>query len=190
MQNNNILWYENPAILLKNLNQFYPDKKLEYSERINSIARLSIYLIIIINIFSLHKIWYIIPLGLLIYSYFIINVNDDQEELFEYSKPTLNNPFMNYTLGQTPPIKTACPYEDCKTDIRKKFRSTLNIDSRDIWGRNITDRNFYTMPSNINNQVHFAKWCYNAINSGECKTFGSNCIKYRNPKYHVGRYSY
>ena len=225
MQNisNNILWYNNPIILFKNLDQFYPYSELKYYEKINSIARLAIYLIIIINVLSLKKEWYIISLGLLILSYYysiknpnliinndltqenitnkiIINDTNNQEEFINCSNPTLNNPFMNYTLGEHY-ISTknesnrkhpACSYEDVKIDMRNKFRSTINTDTTDIWGRYISDRNFYTMPNTgiVNNQVEFAKWCYNSINSGECKTYGSNCTKYRNPKYHIGRYSY
>ena len=37
------LWYQNPEILLNNLDQFIPNKKLSKSENINSIARLAIY---------------------------------------------------------------------------------------------------------------------------------------------------
>jgi hypothetical protein len=234
MQNtsNNILWYNNPIILFKNLDQFFPYNDLKYSEKINSIARLAVYLIIIINVMSLKKEWYIVALGLLILSYYYsiknhhLIINDDlnnnvfqqnniykntpnkviikntinnQEEFIECSKPTINNPFMNYTLGEQYNSNKnkskrypACSYEDVKVDMRNKFRSTINTDLTDVWGQYISDRNFYTMPNTdiVNNQVEFAKWCYSSIDSGECKTYGSNCIKYRDPKYHVGRYSY
>jgi len=118
------------------------------------------------------------------------------------SKPTLNNPFMNYTLGDAFNKQTiidvksqntenlverlpACNYDDVKNDIRKQFRSILYTDLTDIWGKYISDRNFYTMPNTsiVNNQVQFANWCYNMENSGLCKTLGKNCLKYRDPHY-------
>ena len=113
------------------------------------------------------------------------------------NEPTLNNPFMNYTLGEQYKLNKkdrlqACCYEDIKKDMRRKFRSTIHTDLTDVWGQYISDRNFYTMPNTdiVNNQKGFAEWCYSSIDSGECKTYGRNCIKYKDPKYHVGRYSY
>ena len=37
----------------------------------------------------------------------------------------------------------------------------------------------------VNKQTEFANWCYGG--SGECKSTGNNCLKYRDPVYHRGR---
>ena len=76
--------------------------------------------------------------------------------------------------------------QDVKNDIKKKFRSMVYTDLTDLWGKFISDRNFYTMPNTglVNNQVEFAKWCFNIKDSGECKILGKNCLKYRDPRYH------
>ena len=97
---------------------------------------------------------------------------------------------MNYTLGdliENTNRPAACKYEDSKKNIRKEFRSHLYSDSSDIWGKFITDRNYYTMPNTdiVNDQTGFALWCFG--NSGECKTTGNNCLKQRDPTYHRGR---
>jgi hypothetical protein len=122
------------------------------------------------------------------------------------SKPTINNPFMNYTLGEslnttsTLDLRSkndkyknlsdtirlpACNYDDVKNEIRQKFRSMVYTDLTDLWGKYISDRNFYTMPNTgiVNNQVEFANWCYNMKDSGTCKITGKNCLKYIDPRY-------
>ena len=69
--------------------------------------------------------------------------------------------------------------------MRKNFRSSIFIDHNDIWGKYISDRNFYIMPNTdiVNNQVEFANWCYSMNNSGKCKILGNDCLKYRDTKY-------
>ena len=126
-----------------------------------------------------------------------LDISCANEQYNKCTKPTRSNPFMNYTLGEQYNIDNkerlpACSYEDIKTDMRTKFRSNIHTDLTDIWGQYISDRNFYIMPNTdiINNQTGFAKWCYSSIDSGECKTYGSNCLKYRDPKYHIGRFSF
>lgn len=82
--------------------------------------------------------------------------------------------------------------DNIKKEIKQKYREHLKFDSIDLWGKLITDRNYYTLPNidKINDQTGFAKWCYtNDGNSGECKTDGSNCLKDRDIRYHKGRYS-
>ena len=104
--------------------------------------------------------------------------------------PTENNPFMNYTLGDqidNPNRPKACEYDDVKNEIRKEYRKDLYTDTSDIWGKYISDRNFYTMSNteSINKQKEFAEWVYGG--HGDCKSFGIDCLKQRDPTYHKGR---
>jgi hypothetical protein len=62
------LWYQNPEILLNNLDQFIPNNKLSKVGNLNSIARFSIYLAIILLILKQDNKWLIIPLLLLFIS--------------------------------------------------------------------------------------------------------------------------
>ena len=184
------LWYEEPQVLLDNLDDFFPTNDLKREEKVNSLARLAIYLGIILIIVEKDTNWLILSLIILFISYFI-GVN---EEFIDIKKncqePTKNNPFMNYTVGDLiddPNRPPACDYEKTKDEIRNKFRSSVYSDSSDLWGRFITDRNFYTTPNTdiVNDQIGFAKWCFG--NSGECKTTGKNCLKVRDPVFHRGR---
>jgi hypothetical protein len=189
------LWYHNPKILLENVDQFFPNKKLNRIEKINSLARFSIYYSILLILLGQDSKWLSVSVIILLISTFLgttekfVSINNKSDSN-NCTKPTKENPFMNYTLGdlmENTNRSAACKYEDSKEKIRKEFRSHLYSDSSDIWGKFITDRNFYTMPNTeiVNDQTGFALWCFG--NSGECKTTGNNCLKQRDPTYHRGR---
>jgi hypothetical protein len=189
------LWYRNPGILFEKYDEFFPNKNFNRIEKINSLARFAIYFAFLLILLNQDKKWLSISIVILIISLFLgttenfVSVSDKQDEK-NCTKPTNQNPFMNYTLGdlmEKPDRTKACRYEDSKDEMRKKFRSHLYSDSSDIWGKFISDRNFYTMPNTeiVNDQKGFAKWCFG--NSGKCKTKGKNCLKIRDPTYHRGR---
>jgi hypothetical protein len=188
-------WYENPEILLKDYDKIIPHKNLPRIEKINRIAKIAFYLIILIIVGNKDTKWLSIPIIVLGITGFLgISekfTTDDKilNPTFCY-KPTTNNPFMNFTLGnmiQDPYRLPACKYEESKDEIRKEFRKHTKFDLSDIWGKHSSDRQFYIMPNTriINDQTEFAKWCYG--NNGKCKSEGIDCLKVRDPQYHRGR---
>jgi hypothetical protein len=190
------LWYENPKVLYNNLNEFIPNKDLTRPQRINAIARFAIYLAVLLVVFKQETKWLSLSVVILFLSWFLGRTENFSEETYvpkepvECLKPTKENPFMNYTLGDLIDNKErpkACKYDDVKSEMREAFRSHVYSDIGDIWGKYISDRNFYTMPNTdiVNDQMGFALWCYG--NNGECKTSGKNCLKQRDPTYHRGR---
>ena len=84
-QKDNELWYKNPIILLKNIDQIYPYTELTYIEKINSIARFGLYFLFIIIGFSQNNKWLLVSLSLFIISYYYsiepieINKNINEE---------------------------------------------------------------------------------------------------------------
>ena len=189
------LWYENPKILLDNLDQFLPLKDQNHIQKINALARFAIYWTIIIYVLQYDNKWLSISVVIILISLFLgqtENFTSLDEKLNKNvcEKPTKDNPFMNYTIGDlitNPNRLAACDYNKVKKLIRQAVRMHLFSDSSDIWGKFISDRNFYTTPNTniVNNQIGFANWCYGG--GGECKTTGNNCLKYRDPTYHRGR---
>ena len=189
------LWYHNPKILLENVDQFFPNKNLNRIEKINSLARFSLYYSILLILLNQDTKWLSVSIIILLISTFLGTTEkfespNNKLDLKKCTKPTKENPFMNYTLGdliENPYRPKACKYEDSKDTMRKEFRSHLYSDASDIWGKFISDRNYYTMPNTniVNDQTGFAQWCFG--NSGECKTTGKNCLKQRDPTYHRGR---
>jgi len=197
------LWINKPFILLNNLNQFFISNELTDNENKNAIVRFAIYFGLLIILFNQNKQWLFLSLIIIFISLFYsknnidIFLNTKIKELFTPSpkldscyKPTKDNPFMNYTLGdliETPLRESACNYTDVKNDVKKEFKKHIFTDSYDIWGKNSSDRNFYTLPNThiVNDQTGFAKWCFG--DSGRCKTVGENCLKFKDPLYHRGR---
>ena len=197
----NTLWYEDPSILLKNVYQYFPTNNLTETEKINAMARLAIYYSIIIIGVGADAKWLSVSVIIILISIFLGRTDlcsnssiltDGMKNKF-CQHPTDNNPFMNYTLADQitkPDRASACLYQDVKQEIRNKFKSKMHADSRDIWGRDTTERNFYTMPNtrNINAQTEFAKWCFNIYEAGAtCKENGENCLIAIDPRYQNGR---
>ena len=191
------LWYEN-------LGQFLPTKNQTNNEKNNALIRFTIYFTIIILFFNQDTRLLSISIIIILITFFIgkteefdsiykINLDNNLNNNLNNKtchNPTIDNPYMNYTVGDlinNPDRLAGC--NNVKPLVRQAFSTRLFSDSSDIWGKFVSDRNFYTMPNKqiVNNQLGLANWCYGG--SGKCKTSGTNCLKDRNPEYHRGRYS-
>ena len=98
----------------------------------------------------------------------------------ECIKPTKNNPFMNPNHTDKMDDKPeACPTDnkDIREEMNEKFMHNLYQDVSDVFGRNNSSRQFYTIANtqNPNGQKDFAKWLYGT--TGQCKSVDLNkCI--------------
>ena len=106
-------------------------------------------------------------------------------------KPTVDNPFMNFTLGDhisDPNRPSACPLDKIRDEEIQNFRKSVFLDPSDLFGKIVSDRNFYTMPSStiVNDQEGFLKFAYGDF--GKCKSEGKDCLKHRDNRFHRGRY--
>jgi hypothetical protein len=207
MTTNNVteLWYNNPAVLFKDINQFIPLNSLSPNQKINSLIRLAMYYTLIVLILfnnSSNKISLLYISLIIALSSFLINPSEDFNQnvvpniiLTDESncqKSTPNNPFMNFTLGdfiENPKREKACSYVDNKELVKRNFNKVIDMPviKESVWSNNLSDRNFYTMPNTaiVNGQEEFAKWCFG--DSGRCKTKGEDCLKVVDPIYHIGR---
>lgn len=191
-------------LLYENLGQFLPTKNQTNNEKNNALIRFTIYFTIIILFFNQDTRLLSISIIIILITFFIgkteefdsidkINLDDNLDNNLNNKtchNPTIDNPYMNYTVGDlinNPDRLAGC--NNVKPLVRQAFSTRLFSDSSDIWGKFVSDRNFYTMPNTqiVNNQLGLANWCYGG--SGKCKTSGTNCLKDRNPEYHRGRYS-
>lgn len=82
-------------------------------------------------------------------------------------KPNKNNPFMNPNIVDTNNPNndiSACDIDNpiIKQEIDKYFKEPIYRDVKDIYERDFSQRQFYTLPSTTipNNQEGFAKWLY------------------------------
>lgn len=108
------VWYENPEILLNNLNHFIPNNKLTKIENINSIARFAIYLGVILSLFKLDNRIMLIPLIILFISYQLNKSSKvfDKPKIVPVQpeiipeppivfKTSVENPYMNYITNNS-----------------------------------------------------------------------------------------
>jgi hypothetical protein len=189
------LWYKNPSILVEDWQHFFPTHSLSRTQKINAIARFAIYYSLLIIIFKQDTKWFSISVVLLVLSLFLGTTEafseTNKKENSKCVRPTKVNPFMNFTLADymsNSNRASACEYDEVKDEMREEFTKDIVPDPADLWGKNISDRNFFTMPWTqvVNDQTGFANWLYG--NSGDCKDKGINCEKNHDNRYHRSRY--
>jgi len=78
---------------------------------------------------------------------------------------TIDNPFMNPSIADikyNPQRPEACNIDKVKDRVEANFKKRVFKDVNDIWGREYSSREFYTVPSTTipNNQGGYAKWLY------------------------------
>jgi len=187
------IWYNDIYVLLEKPLQFFPSNNLTNLEKINALARLAVYYAIIIIFTNRNHSYLTFSVVILITSFFLGRTIDPTNTSESFSnnkldtsknnscyKPTDENPFMNFTLNdyyKNSDRPQNCPIDEVKNEMRTKFLKKIVPDPTDLWGQNISDRNFYTMPSTrvVNDQTGFANWCYGSM--GQCKSNGKGCLK-------------
>ena len=92
------------------------------------------------------------------------NINDLSEN---YKIPTKNNPFMNPTIADyntdtSLPALNSYNNKGVQRKIESNFNEELYRDVNDVFGKNNSQRQFFTVPGNEvpNDRDTFMKWCY------------------------------
>jgi len=184
------IWFDKLSILYekKYLMEVFPHKNFDLNRKLNSLVRLSIYYSAIIYFTDRKKnnVFYI-PLIVAVLSYVInrkydktrlnhitnqlMNGKESQELIDELKSdcrvPTKDNPFMNPSLaeiGSNQEIQDSCVSYNNKglqRVIEKQFNEDLYRDPNDIFGKNNSQRQYYSVPSITGEeQGKFANWLY------------------------------
>lgn len=182
------LWIEDVSILYekKYLFEIVPFKNFDLNRKLNSLFRLSIFYTIIVYLVNKSSKTLLIPVGVGIFTIIIsknLKMNNITEnirklqngdtkenflidELNEGCKiPESNNPFMNPIIFSENNYQKPCLSYNNKgiqKDIEEKFNKNLYRDVNDIFGRNNSQRQFYTVPgkTNPNDLESYKKWLY------------------------------
>lgn len=186
------LWTEKISILYekKYLFEIIPNKNFDFNRKLNSLLRLSIYYSVIIYLFDRKKSnMFYIPFVVAIVTYVLsrkyketfLNItnqnlmndlktgNDLIKDLSGSCKtPSKDNPFMNpeiydyNTQNMNTPACTSYNNKGLQNVSENIFNESLYRDVNDIFGKNNSQRQFYTVPGNSipNDQDTFAKWLY------------------------------
>lgn len=185
------LWIDKYSILYekKYLFEIIPNKQFDFNRKLNSLLRLSIYYTVIVYLIDRKKTnMFYIPFVVAIGTYILsrryketfygkittdLMNNQSPNEIIngltgKCKIPTKNNPFMNpeiYDYNTKNVEESACDSYNNKgvqSYADKLFSSSLIRDVNDLFGKNNSQRQFYTVPGNSipNDQDTFAKWLY------------------------------
>ncbi len=155
---------------------------MTFKEKLLAIVNLIIFLSLIFSLIFRNIIFILLGIILLIFIFYIYlfdeqNKIDTNETLSNRNlgfynnnicvKPSLNNPFMNPSIvdytNNNNNIK-ACPFnkEEINTNINTYFKENVFKDINDIYERNFSERQFYTVPSTTipNDRESYEKWLY------------------------------
>lgn len=186
---NDTFWLNDYKILFyqDNLTKFFPNMSMTLIEKLNALFRLSIYLSILLYLFTNNYLYLYIMIIVGLFTCYIYYNQKDNIELYFNSitnsdnnvlsqriieddkidiEPTTENPFMNINLITDNKVKPRAPpswnNETVQKEIEDKFGYNLYRDVGDLYGKSNSQRQYYTMPSTTipNNQTSFAKWCY------------------------------
>lgn len=200
-------WSKKPMVLFRTdrLLEFFITPDQSVSEKLNSIVRFGIYTSIVLAMYQ--QDWKYLTLSILtfIITYLIYdNLDLESKEKFQqldseeeisikdsekYTLPTINNPFGNNSvidIIDNPTKKPMIEYADhsdksleVKEKIEKAFNYNLYKDLGDLYGKQNSQRQFYTTPSRgvipQDPNGDFKKWLYGNMSS--CKDNMYDCIK-------------
>ena len=181
-------WFDDFTVLYQpnRLIEFFPNYQMTMIEKLNALTRLGIYLGIVLSVLLKNYLYLYITLIAFLGTFFIYKTQrnslelyfnsydsdqnkDNKRELLEKpcTKPTTDNPMMNFNIITDKRDRSkACDSWDSKKvkkEIENKFNHNLYRDVSDLYGKNNSQRQYYTMPATTmpNDQTAFAKWCYN-----------------------------
>jgi hypothetical protein len=189
IDSNDPFWIQDYKILFykERLTAFFPTIEMTLIEKLNAIFRLSIYLSIILYLLTNNYLYLYVMIIVGAFTCFIFYTQKNNIELYFNSYPesnqnmieknileeknnkiipTVENPFMNINLITDNKTKEAAlpswNNEKIQKDIENKFGYNLYRDVGDLYGKNNSQREYYTMPSTTipNEQTSFAKWLY------------------------------
>jgi len=207
-------WYDDFSILFNKdrFIEFFPTAKLTLAEKFNSLVRLSAYLSLSLYFYQSDYRYLFILIGTFAFTYYIYTNFDQKNKNIQTSpsekklpsellieqlngiddpknctKPTLDNPFMNYTMKDMinidqntqkviPPCDQTNPI--IQKDIDVNFNNNLYRDVDDVWGKVNSQRQFFTMPYGMipDENGDFKNWLYN--NQSTCKENQDFCNRY------------
>lgn len=191
------IWYKDFSILFRpdRITEFFPAKMQTAAERMNALARFSLYSSILLVAYKRdyrHSIWTIVGFlitYLVFKNHFKENFTATEPPKQPLIKPTLNNPFMNVNLTDYTdhPDKQSAPtyFEDTKEaaaikdEVIDKFNYNLYKSVDDVYEKNNNLRQFYTMPNTQipNDQNKYLDFLYSDMKSN-CKSDAKTCQPY------------
>lgn len=179
----NTLWIDDPLNILFDLSKIIPDRSDSLHEQVNSFTR---FILLYGTILSVYKknldplvFAMVMSIAVLGFVWFMKQqTHNPAKQLNSHEPPTsvecitpktIHNPFANPMMGARNCNAPSSPLSE-----QELFVQNLPLDEWDIYGKNNSQRQFFSVPHN--DQTSFAKWLYDP---GEvCKTNTTRCTGY------------
>lgn len=169
-------WVEKPSILIteNKLKEFIPKGDMSYPEKLNALTRLILYVSIIIFLITREPLVLLVPICCMMVIYFLVKWGIKMDKLKEHfypekdfnnncETPTVHNPFMNILPTDNRNRDPACnDNKELRHEINNAFEHNLYKNIGDVFGKENSQRQFYTMPSTTipNKREELAEWLY------------------------------
>lgn len=199
-----IWYYDITGFITKDtFHKILPLQYMNLDEKLNAITRFFLYLSILLALIRVDYRYLVIgiTIGLLtipIYEFenkerklaekFLRKNNVDIQNNQLCTISSVENPFMNPSVTDikySPDRPEACPVENpmVKNQIERNYDKRVFRDVTDIFGRDNSERQFYTVPSSTipNKQGEYAEWLYG--NGATCKEGNGVECEYRAYRY-------
>jgi len=194
---NDEFWFNDLSIILnkERLLEFFPSNHMTNNEKLNSLLRFSLIATFILFLKKKNYNILMTPIVVALITLYIYKFNtiekmqEDHQISQNYEKstclkPTEDNPFGNTLLTDVSNYtekEEACLIEENSEEIEQHFNKGLFKDVNDLYGKNNSQRQFFTMPNTneygVKNgdTVKFANWLFNSGQS-TCKEDTSKCV--------------
>lgn len=187
------VWYEDVSVLAAHPTEFFPRPDHTAEERVNALVRLTLYATLAAWAYNRQPRTLVFGAGVIAVLSFAFS---SRPEAFPASSldgvagrllavqgkgtctpPTRDNPFANVLLTDLgkPSRPPACPYDAVKDDVKANFNAGLVRNASDIYERENSQHQFYTMPvtTTIPDTAAFSNFLYGGMRS--CKTDAAAC---------------
>jgi hypothetical protein len=172
------IWYKNIVSFFSpdNVLDFIPSSKMNYTEKLNTILRLSLYISIVsylaTNDFRSIGLFVIVAIVTFFMNHVDENTEKYQDTMFTHldndndndnanvskrkilkkkcTKPTKENPFMNVMMNEysdNPQRDAACDVSEVHKYVDEYFNEDLFRSVDDIYNKNSSVRQYYTTPN-------------------------------------------
>jgi hypothetical protein len=198
--NSDEVWFKNIRVLFLRPSEIIPTRDQSDAERVNAIVRLVLYCSLAVALIK-SNIMYLV-LGLVIIaivslafamgdkkkkkneSYSNLRPTTVKRERKDCSPSTANNPFSNATVGALLGDEgraPACSYDTpgVAKEMRKNFNKGLFRNLDDVYEKEASQRQYYTMPSTTAapDTIAFAQFLYGSRGKN-CKESPEMCTPY------------
>lgn len=200
------IWYEDLThwFTADNFHQVVPNPTMNLAAKLNAVTRLFIYLGVTLALLMRDSRYVFLGIVAMFFSVAAYEYERSQgakaEEFLEAkgldvvdaglcARTTVDNPFMNPSIGDAPDRPKACnaTHPAVRAAVDRNFYARLFRPADDLWNNKSSQREFYTMPSTTvpNDRGRFTDWAYGR--GASCKEGnGAQCYRnlYRNLRGH------